>query len=445
MKRHSLLIIVLSILLIVVVVINLHLRANNNNVTQAVERIPQNAFVYLNPATENQSLISAEEQQQLVKDYLIRYFSPWVTPAIFNEDIKKAESYYVNQFTKYPGWGINRHRHNRDWMIAITNNMNLSVFPNHLHKAITLSNADLRVLPTDDPSFGDLAEAGEGYPFDYAQESLVAANTPVLILQTTQDGAWDLILTNSDLGWIKVQNIANVDNKFIQKWQTGNYAVIIKDRVSVFDDKHLFRFKANIGWVFPFEKQKILIAIADENQNALIRTAEIDPQQLTLLPLSLTPKNIATIVNNLLGVQYGWGDLLGYRDCSSTMMNLFAPFGIWLPRNSADQAHMGNFIDLKNLSAEQKTKKIISEGIPFLTLLHLPGHIVLYIGQHDGQAYILHNFWGLHTQNFWGRKGRAVVGETAITSLDLGKGYINVPKRYIDLVQSMAVLGGKVN
>lgn len=459
MKR-SLLIAVLVILLIIVIAVNFHLRANNNNFFQTINKTPQNALNFVDPTRANQPLIPADAQQQQVKNYLEHYFTPWldqpthspslIEPILTTDAVKKAELDRIDQFTKEPGWGINRHQHDQNWMIGIANNMNLGTFPNHLQKAITLHDADVRVLPTEEPSFDDWKKAGEGYPFDYVQQSLVPANTPILILQSTQDGAWDLILTHTDLGWMKTQDIANVDAKFIHAWQTGNYLAITKDKVSIVDTQGHFRFMANIGAVFPLEKSqnaannfKILVAVADVDQNAVIRTAEINKTVATVLPLAATPRNIATIANNLLGVKYGWGGILGYRDCSSTMKDLFTPFGIWLPRNTDDQIKVGSFTDLKTLSAKQKTQKIVTQGVPFLTLLHLRGHIVLYIGQHNGKAYIFHDFWGVHTKSFFGQKGRAIVGETAITTLNLGEGYINVPKRYIDLVHGMTILDGK--
>ena len=37
------------------------------------------------------------------------------------------------------------------------------------------------------------------------------------------------------------------------------------------------------------------------------------------------------------------------RDCSSTLRDLFTPFGLWLPRNSGQQAGEGIYISLKDL------------------------------------------------------------------------------------------------
>jgi hypothetical protein len=107
--------------------------------------------------------------------------------------------------------------------------------------------------------------------------------------------------------------------------------------------------------------------------------------------------------------------------------DLFAPFGLWLPRHSADQAKEGGtFIDLRNLSPEEKELMIMKYGIPYLTLLWKRGHIMLYIGHHQGKVLVFHNMWGVPTRDLLGRKGRKIVGHAAITTLHPGSEFINV-------------------
>jgi cell wall-associated NlpC family hydrolase len=425
--------------------------------TLELKNTPQNAFAYLNPTTEDNFLIPPAQQKLLSQLYLQHYFSPWgnkltmpwlgaavVTPS----DVKQTELNYVRDFLAAPGWGENRLHNSKQWLQKIAANMNLSAFPNYQQKAITVDNAGMRVLPTDDPSYDNWGKAGEGYPFDYLQEAYVPANTPALILQTTYNKAWDLILIHNDLGWVRAEHLAVVENQFIKEWKTGSYVALIRDHVTIEDSEHHFHFLGRIGAIYPLTKTglaatdyQIKIAVADRNDHAVISQTTINSHDVAIFPLAATSKNIATVANRLLGEDYGWGGMNGYRDCSETLADLFTPFGIWLPRNSAEQADTGVFTPLNQLSAAKKQQFIIATGIPFLTLLKLPGHIVLYIGEHDGTAYIFHNFWGVHTRNIFGYPGRAMVGKTSITPLTLGQGYLNVPKSFLDLVQGMTILG----
>ena len=109
------------------------------------------------------------------------------------------------------------------------------------------------------------------------------------------------------------------------------------------------------------------------------------------------------------------------RDCSAMTRDFFAPFGIWLPRNSAQQAKKGRIIDLSGMSDEEKERTIVEKGVPFQTLIHLPGHIMLYVGSIGKKAYVMHNMWGIKT----GDNGRYIIGRGVISGLHLGE---NLPE-----------------
>ena len=52
------------------------------------------------------------------------------------------------------------------------------------------------------------------------------------------------------------------------------------------------------------------------------------------MPIAMTPANFARLGNQILGQHYGWGGMLGLRDCSAMTRDLMTPFGIWLPRGN---------------------------------------------------------------------------------------------------------------
>ena len=117
------------------------------------------------------------------------------------------------------------------------------------------------------------------------------------------------------------------------------------------------------------------------------------------------------------------GGLNGSRDCSATLRDLFAPFGIWLPRNSSEQARQGGgVINLKRLRPEIRKEQILSRGIPFLTLLWEPGHIMLYVGSVQDEILVFHNFWSVKARDRKGRvQQKVIVGQAAITTLHPGE------------------------
>ncbi|MDD5711591.1 MAG: NlpC/P60 family protein [Smithellaceae bacterium] len=149
------------------------------------------------------------------------------------------------------------------------------------------------------------------------------------------------------------------------------------------------------------------------------------------------------MANELLGEPYGWGGLNQNRDCSALTMDIFSPFGLWLPRNSGDQAHLGGtFYDLSNLPAAEKNELIRSKGVPYATLLWRKGHIMLYIGESQGRILIFHNFWGIRIKDANGKVGKMIFGRAAITTLRPGAEFYsdNEEDNPLDGIMGMTLL-----
>jgi len=410
--------------------------------------ISQHVEDYIEPQSLQTLMLDKDKQNQLAHDYLSHYFSPWTGQNRFRDDnaIKSKEYDYIQQFQKDPGFGENQQKYSSAWIENIINNTNMGTFAQHEQKAIITEPSDLRVLPTMDPSFVSVKKAGQFYPFDMLQETFLSVGTPALILNTSKDGAWDLIYIHNDYGWILHQHIAYADENFIKQIQTLQYGVVTKDKTPIYSEGK-FNFYGRLGSIYPLpspsSRGALYFPVRDIHQQAVLAMGNTDETYLQAFPLVFTAKNMADLAQRLLGTPYGWGDLYGYRDCSATTMDLLAPFGIWLPRNSGQQIKMGHYISLSESNRTQKEEIIAHEGKPFLTLIGMPGHIMLYIGKSHGQIYVLQNIWGIHTGApylpFLG-EGRAIIGKTVITPLNFDWHYVNVPTPLIDKINGMTTL-----
>ena len=160
------------------------------------------------------------------------------------------------------------------------------------------------------------------------------------------------------------------------------------------------------------------------------------------MPIPLTQNNVAKLAAKMMNQNYGWGGMYFNRDCSQTTLDLFTPFGLILPRNGNHQATRGGvFLQTDNLELEEYNNFVIENSQPFATLVRIPGHIMVYIGQESGTPLVLHNVWGLRTESFWGKEGRFIIGKTVISSLELGKDIKGVNKKRLILNR----LSGVVN
>jgi hypothetical protein len=110
---------------------------------------------------------------------------------------------------------------------------------------------------------------------------------------------------------------------------------------------------------------------------------------------AFTRRALLTEAFSMLGEPYGWGGQGGGYDCSRFLLEIFARFGIDLPRHSARQALAGTFgVDVSAVD-DLNEKRLLLESAARrgAVLLHFPGHIMLYLGTtEEGVPMAIHAF-----------------------------------------------------
>ncbi len=411
--------------------------------------LPQDPAAYLDPRTEERPFLDPAQSAQATQRFLEQFFSPWsrTRPAYALQEVARP----FRSFAQKTIFGENTLPRPPAWTAALEAEAALESYPSLGRKAVTLRRTDLRQMPTDRPVFYDFAKAGEGFPFDYLQNSAVWAGTPCYVTHATRDRSWYLCETPVALGWVRAQDLAFTDSRFEAAFRTGSLAVVVAEDVALIDGAGTFRFRSGVGAVHPLAASSgnsldLLVPASDENGNALLKRAALPLGQAMPLPLSPTPRNVALLARRMMEsparADYGWGGLFGDRDCSALQKDLFAAFGLWLPRNSASQAKAGAFVPLDALSPREREQAILQSGVPFATLVAMPGHILLYIGQRNGRAVMLHNIWGVRTRDPEKGEGRRVIGRMVVTTLEPGLELPNVdPKTtLLNRVKGMTLL-----
>ena len=391
-----------------------------------VRELRQDHAAYLTDISGKADPLPAALQARMDEDYNVIYFSVWHQTRPFHAWEERVR----HDFRRYalrPGYGENKKPHPSSWLKKLQRNADLEGYPNAPARGITTRNTNLRDLPTNSPHFTSANGDSSAWPFDNLQRSSVPAGTPVFICHVSEDKAWALVETSFTYGWMPAEDFARVNEDFAKTWESGRYAVILRDSTSVLDRNGRFLVKASVDHLFPFSaaqngKIQISVAVADQNRQAVIRQGFVPAEAAAAKPLRFTPANAAKIANEMIGEPYGWGGLYGRRDCSAMTRDFFTVFGIWLPRHSEDQVkEAGAYINLRGLSPEEKERIIMEKGVPYLSLLWRKGHVMLYIGAPQGRALIFHNIWGIRTKDLQGREGRKIIGQAVITGLTPGR------------------------
>lgn len=396
-----------------------------------LSEMPQDPLQYVYSSGQRLPSVDQDGQEEMVREYRSKYFLPWHRDhSIYSRDklywgLKEFEgkTLFASQGLPYTG----------AWWASVRANAYQEGFPSMNRTGITVHTSHLRVLPTQEPVFFNPDQAGQGYPFDMMQNSVLWTSTPVQVVHRSRDKAWLLVETDWVFGWLRADDVAWVDEDQRDLLQNSRLVAVTRDKTPLMDHTGTFQSKARIGsLLFALSQTRqgydVVLPVRGENGKAVIHSGPVSSRVISPFPLPLSAGRVAGLAKRMMDQMYGWGGLHARRDCSAGIRDLFTPFGLWLPRNSSQQAEAGRVLNLSTFSAPEKEEFIVQHGKPFQTLLWKPGHIMLYIGQHEEQAAIWHIMWGVKIDNLWAGEGRHVVGRTVITSLRPGNELNNLAR-----------------
>ncbi len=362
-----------------------------------------------------------------IKNFNSRVFMPWHINSLLmsqkraswaNTAYSKKGKYYAENLLPW----------NTKEVQDIIKTTNFENYNQAKQYAITTKNAQIRNLPTNKPFYRNPKHAGEGFPFDYMQNSRIHINTPVFISHYSSDGAWAFVQNPFSSGWLAIADLALLDTKQRTQFQQSKKIVITKDNLPIYSSTQNYLLHVKLGSMFArvSEDDEFFYSYMYSRFGTKLEV-RISKQTASLMPLPYTKESGFQVSSELLGEKYGWGGYLANRDCSAMTKDFFAPFGIWLPRNSYGQKKSGKYISFEGLNSKEKEGMILQKGIAFLSLIYLQGHIMLYAGELDGKAMVMHNTWGVKSYEN-GKNGRVLVGKSVVSDLYLGSNQHGVKK-----------------
>lgn len=375
--------------------------------------IAQNFEPYINNYVENH-----DHNKSM---YETHYFEPWH----YQQAPKTLDSvlWPFDVYTKGDIFGNTLQKRETEYFENLQKEANFKVYDTVKTYALSTTFCNLKNFPTHKPLFRDFKQAGEGFPFDYNQNSAVHANEPLYISHYSQSGGWVYVFTSYASGWLRSRDIAIPTPKHRILWEYSVKVHILKDATALYDAQGRYIDNGRIGMLLPLirtaKKYELLYAMRGSDGSAIYTKIALPKEEGVIGSLALTKENLTQVGNAFLGQEYGWGGVFEDRDCSSMLRDYFSLFGIWLPRNSFKQSQIGEIYSLKELDRDQKIALIQDHAIPFETLLYKKGHIMLYLGVEKNTIIAFHDTWGIKTKQF-GKEGRYIIGRSVISTLDIG-------------------------
>ena len=291
---------------------------------------------------------------------------------------------------------------------------------------VVVKYADERILPT---YLGLYREKGDEI-FDRLQVSALDIGTPVAILHKTQDARWFYVLSPLDEGWVESVKIGVGRREEVEEFLKKPFVVVIRAKADVFLNMAMTSYwdYIRMGGRLPFkrvddEKVEVMLPYRGDGGLLLFRRGFLRRKDVHVGYLPYTPRVIIEEAFELLNCPYGWGGMCGEQDCSRFIQMVFATVGILLPRNSSAQAKTGFLLREFTVedSLEEKLKVIVEKGVGGITLLHIPGHIMLYLGSVEGRPYVIHSLWAYREGDKLREVKRVVVSDLLLGEKSLLK------------------------
>ncbi len=376
---------------------------------------PQDLTYYANKTSSAPLLSSGEHAAEVAKFKRI-FYAPWgqsragYSKRVFNSLFGSARGYQGVQPWSSSAWASLKH------------NANVASYPNVQKPAVILRQTSLREMPTMQPRYSKPTPNPGPSPFDYFQYAVLPPGLPIYVSQVSRDGQWYFIENAIAGGWVQVKDVAFVDADFMKQYKSKPLTALIRDRVALTSVGGV----AYIGAAFPQVSAgsgSFTVLVPQGSGGGVAKAVEttISSGDAVTMPMRLTAQNIAQVGNIMMGQTYGWGGVNNNRDCSSSLRDIFTPFGISMPRNSKGQYNSASRTPLSGYDDAGKLRAIASMGKPFMTMIWMPGHIGLYLGNEKNQPMMFHNVWGVRVNEPAGHDDRHVIGRAVVTTMEPGK------------------------
>ena len=257
--------------------------------------VPQDVRQYSSELDESLTKVSQIEFEK-------QYFSIWNSPTTLGD--KDSVQWAFNTFKFGKSYSENLQLHDQEFFDEMKDNSNFENYLKLNKRALTLKEVNVRAFPTERPLLRDPQRAGEGFPFDYLQNSTIHANKPLLVTHYSKDGEWVHTFSSFLYGWVKVNEIAFLEKKHTDLWQKAEQVLVTKENEPVYSLKGEFLFKSKIGMMFALIDENeveytVLTVSTYKNAQPLFLKSKISKRNAHKGILSLSTKNVDLIVDEL--------------------------------------------------------------------------------------------------------------------------------------------------
>ena len=252
----------------------------------------------------------------------------------------------------------------------ILQNRNVNINNNEIDvlKGLTIRNSTLKYVPTDDNFYCGIVEENVATEL-YALE-------PVLILHYSLDYKWYYVQSYFYRGWLKKDDILLVNDEIFNNFINPKKFIIVIDKYITVLEQIL-----HMGVKIPYllEHNDYYEALIPNKDG--FKITNIAKSGVNKGYLAYTADKVYQQALKYLNTTYRWGGTDNGIDCSLLIVNVFKTFGLYFPRDTAQQEKT---IGINKINLKGKTSIEKKECLKFLKtpyILYKPGHVLLGINE----------------------------------------------------------------
>jgi cell wall-associated NlpC family hydrolase len=300
---------------------------------------------------------------------------------------------------------------------------------------LVVHRADLRTFPTRMRVFSTKGDTD----IDRFQESALFPGTPVVAIHESRDGQWLFVISSLYAAWIEKKYVAFGEPATVFGYGRKSPSLIVTGATvrTVYTPEQpgvselqldmgvrvplLADWPANqpVNGQHPYTSHVIELPVRRADGSlALVpallpRTADVATEYLPLTPANLLKQSF-----KFLGERYGWGHAYNTRDCSGFVSEVYRSFGVQLPRNTRDQGVSPALNRIAFTEKDSREKRLaVLKTLQVGDLIYIPGHVMMVIGQENGDTYLIHDTTGITYRSRDGQLVRAPLNSVAVTPL----------------------------
>lgn len=283
--------------------------------------------------------------------------------------------------------------------------------------ALIVHRAALRTFPTTQRVFSKPGDSD----IDRFQESALFPGTPVAVLHASRDRRWRFVVAPNYAAWVQADALAEGSRDEVLGYAAKTPQIVITGNNvrTAYDPERpqLSQLPLDMGAHLPlladwprdeavsgqaaYAAWVVQLPTRDANGHLQLVPALIPRgSDVRVGDLVLSRANLLRQAFKLLGERYGWGHDYDGRDCSGFLSDVFATFGVRMPRNTGDQARSSVFAHQSfDDTASRPDRMRVVAALQVGDLVYIPGHVLMVVGFENGEPWVIHDVQGVSVRD----------------------------------------------